>query len=103
MGSIVVLSRTQRIIVESPSSVKVVNAGAVGPAGLSFATSASGEQATESLTWIMNHNLHFYPAALRFFSEDGLDELEPESVTYATLDRIIATWPEVVAGTWMVS
>ncbi len=33
MSSIEVLSRVQRIIVESPSSVRVVNAGPIGPVG----------------------------------------------------------------------
>lgn len=63
---------------------------------------ASGVQSTPSLVWIMDHNLGYNPAAFRFFDEDG-NELEPESVTYATVNRALATWPELIAGSWMAS
>lgn len=123
MSSIDVLSRTQRVVVNSTQRiivtekvVEVVNshnavivaagpqgvAGIQGPPGPSGG-SATGVQDTETLVWIINHNKDFYPAAVKFFSEDGSYELEPESITYVNTNRILATWPEPIAGTWMVS
>lgn len=64
---------------------------------------SSGTQSTPSTIWIMNHNLGFNPAGFRFTTLDGLDELEPESITYVTVNRTLASWPTAIAGKWVVS
>ncbi len=46
MSSIEVLSRVQRIIVESPSSVRVINAGPIGPSGLQGIQGVPGSDAS---------------------------------------------------------
>lgn len=67
------------------------------------AESAAGVQLTEVYVWIINHNLHFFPAAIKFYALDTEDELEPESVQYLNNDRILASWPVPTAGRWRVS
>lgn len=66
-------------------------------------TYASGTQATPVYVWIMPHNLGYHPAAVRFTTMDEETELEPEEITYADNNRILATWPTPTAGKWMVS
>lgn len=77
--------------------------GPPGPQGSAAITSATGEQETESLVWIIDHNLNYKPVAVKFFSFYTDDELEPEDIVYVNDNRILATWPEPTAGTWMVS
>ncbi len=48
MSGIQVLSRTQRIIVESPSSVSVVNAGPIGPRGLQGIPGLEGDPGSDA-------------------------------------------------------
>ena len=87
-------------------SVPPINVtGGRGRAGVdgSSAASASGEQATPAQVWIMDHDLGSYPAGIRFTSLDGETEYEPEEVQYTTLNRILALWPEAIAGKWFVS
>ena len=84
MSTIEVLSRTQRIIVESPSSIRIVSAGPVGPQGAKGDTGDPGPkgdkgdqgdpgtggagtyfvhvQTTPASTWTFNHGLGMFPA-----------------------------------------
>lgn len=101
---VTVRSVTQRIVVGDLPTIAVVTAGPMGPAGKSgnAASSASGEQTTPSPLWIIDHNLGVYPTKVLFFSIDGNDELEPEELTYVNENRILASWPEPIAGTWLI-
>lgn len=66
-------------------------------------TYASGIQSTPVSVWIMDHNLGYEPAAVVFRTLDGETELEPEEIQYVNDNRILALWPESIAGTWRVS
>lgn len=115
MDKLEVLSRTQRIIVEHNEAkivvqltpIKIVNSGTIGPRGFpgpeGASDSATGAQLTPALIWIMQHDLEFFPAGIKFHSLDGEIELEPQILTYVNNNRILATWPEPTAGTWMIS
>lgn len=65
--------------------------------------SASGTQSSPSSIWIMAHDLGFNPAGFRFTTLDELTELEPESITYVSVNVALAIWPDPIAGKWVVS
>lgn len=100
-----VLSRTQRIVVNSPKSVTIVYSGPVGPTGPAGgnAASASGIQEVPLEIHILEHNLGFYPAGVKFTSLDDENELEPEDIIYSNPNVILAIWPEPTAAKWMIS
>ena len=63
MSEITVVSRTQRILAHTPSTVTVVNAGPQGPQGLGgSAASYEHIQTVVSNSWVFNHNLGFKPS-----------------------------------------
>ena len=104
--NIEVLSRTQRIIVELNKSVTVIPSGPIGPPGPTPApviTYATGEQTTPLQIFIIDHNLGFYPAGIRFYTLDDVDELEPEDIVYVDENRILAIWPEPTVAKWFIS
>ena len=67
MSSVSVTSKTQRLVVSSPTSIAVVNAGPQGPAGVGgAAASYEHTQTTLSTSWVINHNLGFFPNITTF-------------------------------------
>lgn len=112
MSGVRVTSSTQRVIVESPSSVSVVNAGPVGPkgdAGTGTASSTiSGEILVANTLWMMPHNLDLNseldlnPAVWWFEDENGTP-MEPISVNYVNSNIASAGWLEPVRGRWRLS
>ncbi len=73
--------------------------GPEGPPAIAF---AEGTQAVASTLWILDYDLDGKPAAFRFFGEDG-EEIEPENITYVSDTRSVASWPDPVAGSWIIS
>lgn len=67
------------------------------------AESAAGVQLTPVYVGIIDHNLHFFPAAVKFYAVETNDELEPESIQYLNNDRILVVWPVPTAFRWRVS
>lgn len=105
MSTIEVLSRTQRIIVEQNSSVRIVSGGVVGPRGLQGPQgvgAAEGVVASPLLVWTINHGLGFKPAGWIFFNDDGL-EMEPISISDITDMVATATWVHPISGSWLAS
>lgn len=65
--------------------------------------SASGAVLTPAYVWVMDHNLHFFPAAVKCWELDTNEELEPEEIQYINNNRVLALWPVPIAGRWRVS
>lgn len=76
--------------------------GPEGPEGPPASAFAEGVQVLESTLWIMDYDLDGKPAAFRFFDELG-GEIEPEEITYINPARSVASWPEPIAGSWVIS
>lgn len=104
MSDIMLPAGVQKIIVNSPSKVSIVRAGPIGPPGINAgsATAASGEVVVANNVWIMDHNLQFKPQFM-FFTQDGLNELEPYDLQHVNNTRTLAVWPEPTVGTWIAS
>lgn len=114
MQSITVRSRTQRLIItpkpilvvgEARNSVRVVEAGPIGPAGppgVFPAQAAEGSITIPSLVWTMNHSLGFKPSGWLFFDLDG-GELLPAEVTDITTSVALAVWQTPMTGYWSAS
>jgi hypothetical protein len=109
----IVVSSTQRIVVEDravsvvnpTNGVRVVQAGPVGPTGLTppaQVLAAEGVVPSPLLVWVMNHDLDFKPSGWLFFNE--LDEpMSPGQVTDVTETVATATWMTPVSGRWQAS
>lgn len=75
MGEIRVFSRTQRIIVDSPSSIRVVYAGPQGPPGTGSGGGGAGfvfEQTVPATSWTVPHNLGSFPPAVVVDDDDNV-------------------------------
>lgn len=114
MGEIKVLSRTQKIIVDSPSSVRVVSAGPMGPPGITGPPGPAGNiensgakdnVETPINPWTMIHNLGFKPAGWQFFTGQNCtgDQMDPESINDINNMVSTATWLEATPGSWKAS
>lgn len=69
MSQVTVKIRTQRIEVNPvTSAITVINAGPIGPAGIDGGSAATynHEQTTPNASWVINHNLGFYPNVTAF-------------------------------------
>lgn len=65
--------------------------------------SATGAVVDAAYVWIINHDLHFFPAAVKCYELESDDEIEPEEVQYINNNQILALWPVPTAGRWRVS
>lgn len=112
MGSLKVLSRTQRIVVTTTpaigltpakTSVAVINAGPPGPRGPAGATAgAEYTQVTPSTVWTITHNLNHHPGGITVLDENG-DLVLGWTATHASTNILILTFQAVVSGTAYVS
>lgn len=108
MAEIDVLSRTQKIIVDSRTSIRVVDAGPVGPRGATGATGAPGAasstfmhvQNAPATTWEVQHDLGFYPS-VQIIDSGG--SVHFGSVTHIDLNSLEVTFSSAFSGTAALS